>query len=100
MNLFHSLIVDPKIWQQLNSAQFNSATQQLLTGRNFFVKIAPGGFYRFQNYRSLRFARHIYDTLISRRKTYTEPVLPQLRISEGSAGRLEVPRQGPFHGNY
>ncbi len=82
----------------VTSAQFNSTTQQLLTGRNSFVKTAPGGFYRFQNYRRLSFGFQIFNTLISRRKTHTGPV--QKRISEGSAGILKVPKHGPFHGKY
>ncbi len=52
-----------------------------------------------KNCRRFRFARQIYDTLISHRKNYTGPVLPQQWISEGSAGRLKVPKHGSFHGN-
>ncbi len=39
---FYSFIVNPKIWQQLNSAQGNYilSTRQLLTGKIFFTKFA------------------------------------------------------------
>ncbi len=53
-----------------------------------------------KNCRRFRFARQIYDTLTSRHKTFTGPVLPQQWISEGSAGRLKVLKHGPFHENY